>query len=849
MTPDPDGIDLTAVVDAARRSHRVPITVLAVDPRTPMRAAAHRALLDHEVDGAPTTLAWLLPVGTTPERDALVALVDTWRRSPSAGVIGPKHVDAGDPHVLRALAIRTTRGGRLLSRPAPGEPDQGQYDRSSDALGVPFAGSLVERDLLVALRGWETSFGDVGADLDLGWRAHNAGRRVVVVPAARMRTEAGVAPAGASTASRRRSARRVALARAPWWASPALALWIAVTSVVAALGMLLLKRPRSAWAELSSLASLDPFRGTAARWRTRHRREVSRRDLRALFEPRRSVLTGWADSVHDALVSPRPPIGDEANDLNPRSWLVKVLRHPGVLATAGAAVVAALAGRSLGFGVVTGMGSGLSGGELVGTRADAPVLWHAWTDGWTGAGLGGPDPVGPQTPLLALPTWLVDHVPLLPDPGSAAGFVVARPRRVRDAVRGRQCLPRAAPLGRHPLGAGRRRVRVGDHGGGVGVRGPGPARCRRRARAAAPDRVRAVAAGRPPLDRDQRGRHGAGCPRARRVRPGAARCRVRPGPRDRPGPQPGAGPRPRHRARAGRRARPLVRAPVGGLLAGARRRRRPGPVGRHHARALAARPAQPRRCGRAAGVDRRAARGRGGARPGARPRLGQRGDLAHPPRSGAARPGPRGTRHPARHRPGGRRGGRRADHAVVRRAAAALRPGARAGGGSRARRRARASAGVGSAGAGRRPAHRASPWGSSPFSCRPVVSPGRPSAPSSLRGRTRGRPSRSTRPRAPSPPARCSSSRAPGAPATGSSGARRPTWCARCRRSPTPTVRWPTGSARRWATPRPGRRCSPTPPPTCSPCRPASCPRWPAGSTPPRGCSGSRPATAGTCGG
>ena len=156
--------------------------MLAVDPRTPARTAAHRALLDHELDGAPTTLAWLLPVGTTPEPGTLVALVDTWRRSPSAGVVGPKHLDAADPHLLRALAIRTTRGGRLLSRPAPGEPDQGQYDRSSDALGVPFAGSLVERDLLVDLRGWETSFGDVGADLDLGWRAHNAGRRVVVVP-------------------------------------------------------------------------------------------------------------------------------------------------------------------------------------------------------------------------------------------------------------------------------------------------------------------------------------------------------------------------------------------------------------------------------------------------------------------------------------------------------------------------------------------------------------------------------------------------------------------------------------------------------------------------------------------
>ncbi|MFL6152149.1 MAG: hypothetical protein ACJ72B_07180, partial [Ornithinibacter sp.] len=145
ITLDHSAVTVAGVVDTARRTHAVPVTVLPVDPRTPARAAAHRALLDPEVDAPPTTLAWLLPVGTTPEPDALVALVDTWRRSPSAGVVGPKHLDAADPHLLRALAIRTTRGGRLLSRPRPGEPDQGQYDRSTDALGVPFAGSLVER--------------------------------------------------------------------------------------------------------------------------------------------------------------------------------------------------------------------------------------------------------------------------------------------------------------------------------------------------------------------------------------------------------------------------------------------------------------------------------------------------------------------------------------------------------------------------------------------------------------------------------------------------------------------------------------------------------------------------------
>ncbi|MGB7819937.1 MAG: hypothetical protein WBL35_14545, partial [Ornithinibacter sp.] len=41
------------------------------------------------------------------------------------------------------------------------------------------------------------------------------------------------------------------------------------------------------------------------------------------------------------------------------------------------------------------------------------------------AGLGGPDPAGPHTALLAAPAWLVAHVPLVPDPTSAAGLVVA----------------------------------------------------------------------------------------------------------------------------------------------------------------------------------------------------------------------------------------------------------------------------------------------------------------------------------------------------------------------------------------------------------------------------------------
>ncbi|MBR7743932.1 glycosyltransferase [Phycicoccus sp. BSK3Z-2] len=420
----PEGETLEAVVAAVRDGHPVPVSVVPVERRRPVRTAVARAVADVPTEEGVTDLLWFLPVGAVPEPEALVRLVDAWRRSPSTGMVGPKHVDADAPHRLRALSIRTTRGGRLLSRPHPGEPDQGQYDATTDVLAVPFAGALVERDLLDRLRGWEPSFGDVGADLDLGWRVQASGRRVVAVPTSRVRSQPGVAVATATTAARRRAARRVALARAPWWSAPLLAVWIALTSVVAAVGLLLLKRPRAAVAELTALTSLDPVRGLRARWRTRHRSEVRRRDLGMLFEPRRAVLTGWADAVHHAVVPPQAPVGDAATDLNPRSWAGRVVRHPGVVAVLAALAVTVAAGRTLGLGVVTGLGSGLQGGELLGTRADAAALWHAWTDGWSGTGLGGPEQAGPASALLVAPSWLVAHLPLLPAPTSPGGLVV-----------------------------------------------------------------------------------------------------------------------------------------------------------------------------------------------------------------------------------------------------------------------------------------------------------------------------------------------------------------------------------------------------------------------------------------
>ena len=610
--PSPAPVDLDGVVGHARATSRVPVIVLAVDPRTPACAPPPTARCSTTSSTAPRPRWRGCSRSAPPPRPAPSSASSTpGGARPRPAWSAPSTSTPTDPHLLRALAIRMHPGRPAAlpararrARPGPVRPDPAT--RSA----VPFAGLPRRARPVVDLRGWETSFGDVGADLDLGWRAHNAGRRVVVVPAARMRTEPGVAPAGASTA--------------PAAAPPAGSPWPARRGGPRPPSPPGSRSPRSSrpWACCCSSARARP--GPSCRRSPRSTRSAapppagapgtaarsSRRDLRALFEPRRAVLTGWGDAVHDALVSPRPPIGDEANDLNPRSWMVKVVRHPGVLATAGPPSSRAVAAaRSLGVGVITGAGSGLAGGELMGNRADASVLWHAWTDGWTRRR---PRRPRPGRPLGAAAG--AAHLAGRPPPAAARPRLRRRPRRraprhPRDAARGRERLRRPAPRGRHPLGAGPGRVRVGDHRGGAAARSrrAGSGRSSRSCCCRpspcglwllATRRSTATSAFATAL-----GRRGA-----RGVRPGAARAGVRAGAGAGRGPLAGAGARPGRRGRAGRGAGTVARAPGRGVVAGARRRCRPGPVGRPDARALAARPAQPGGAGAPPGVDRRPAR-------------------------------------------------------------------------------------------------------------------------------------------------------------------------------------------------------------------------------------------------
>lgn len=427
-----DSISFVTVPGAASLAHAVRFAL----------AQADRAATAEGASAPGATHVWVLTCDSASAPMTLARLLDAVRRSPSVGAAGPKLLDWTRPGALRSVGLQLTRSGRVIPSPASGEPDQGQYDRRTDVLAIPATGMLVERGMLEELGGPERAFGDFGADVDFSWRAQQSGRRVVVVPRATLRTGAQAelddVVRGDSTPRMRRQARRVALARCAWWALPLLAAWIVVSSTLAALALLLAKRPRAAWAEFADVgAVLTPGRVLGARWRSRGTRQVRRRDLQGLFVPSRTVLRHTTDLIHDQ-VALEPgqadaradavesgPVADEAQDLNVlgATWASHAARNPGLLATLVMTVVAALASRHLGGSFVDRLDNGVTGGETLGVRADASTMWHAWFDGWHGAGLGSAGEQGPHLVILSGLSWLVAHLPLLSAPASPVGAV------------------------------------------------------------------------------------------------------------------------------------------------------------------------------------------------------------------------------------------------------------------------------------------------------------------------------------------------------------------------------------------------------------------------------------------
>ncbi len=105
----------------------------------------------------------------------------------NAGIVGPKFVEWDDPRRLLAVGMGADKAGVLVPLVEPGELDQEQHDAVRDVFMVPSACLLVRGDLFDALDGFDPGIPEYGEALDLCWRAHVVGARVMVNPDSRVR--------------------------------------------------------------------------------------------------------------------------------------------------------------------------------------------------------------------------------------------------------------------------------------------------------------------------------------------------------------------------------------------------------------------------------------------------------------------------------------------------------------------------------------------------------------------------------------------------------------------------------------------------------------------------------------
>ena len=254
---------------------------------------------------------WILHEDSAPEPECLDELIQAATVGKTVGAVGVKQM-SWDGSRLLELGIFATASARRLERVGDDDIDQGQYDGTSDVLGVGTAGLFISAEAYEAVGGFDTALGPFGDGLDLGRRLHLAGYRVIVAPKARVRharvslySVSGSAPesdrneptgdvsdaiidgnaATDGSFRKRRYAQMYNWCKAvPALVLPFLALWLLVWSPARALGRILTGRASLALPEIGALLSVIGAtpRLLAGRARAAQSRSVPRSALRGL---------------------------------------------------------------------------------------------------------------------------------------------------------------------------------------------------------------------------------------------------------------------------------------------------------------------------------------------------------------------------------------------------------------------------------------------------------------------------------------------------------------------------------------------------------------------------------------
>ena len=216
-------------------------------------------------------------------------LIEELYRS-NAGIVGPKIVSWSDTRQLESVGVAIDRFGERDPVVDIGEIDQEQHDAVRDTFMLPSTCMLIRADLFRALGGFEVSLSNESADLDLCWRAHTTGARVVVVPAAvvrhQHRSANSVRPEDArhdlARAQRERIHTTIALTQAVYL--PFVILQLLIVSIAQLVVGIFSGSPARAWTSLLSLIT-SPFhipQLTARRKKVQHSRVVDDNEIRAL---------------------------------------------------------------------------------------------------------------------------------------------------------------------------------------------------------------------------------------------------------------------------------------------------------------------------------------------------------------------------------------------------------------------------------------------------------------------------------------------------------------------------------------------------------------------------------------
>ncbi|MEU3512452.1 glycosyltransferase family 2 protein [Streptomyces longwoodensis] len=380
--------------------------------------------------GEPVQWLWLLHDDCAPEPDALAEMLRVVETELELGrddvaVVGPKLRGWYDRRQLLEVGVSIAPSGRRWTGLDRREQDQGQHDHVRSVLSVSTAGMLIRRDVFEQLGGFDRRLPLMRDDVDLCWRAHAAGHRVLVAPEAVVRhAEAAsrerrtVDCAGRTTASPHKVDKAGAVYTLLVNSRTAALPWVLVRVVVGTLlrtvAYLVGKVPGQALDEIRGLLGtlVRPERIVAGR-RRRGRPAVDKDELRPLFPPPgatvRATVEQAAGDLFGSSDAEAPsagrhggglesgPGGDDADFLEVEQFarLKRIARKPGPVLFLLLLAVSLVACRNL-------LGGGaLAGGALLPAPADAAELWSRYADAWHPVGAGGTPSAPPYLAVIA----------------------------------------------------------------------------------------------------------------------------------------------------------------------------------------------------------------------------------------------------------------------------------------------------------------------------------------------------------------------------------------------------------------------------------------------------------------